>query len=161
MVLRLQLVFAQKTNNIVLSHLLQEILQVSQIWDKGHVLFINFPGSLPKTLMVCRKNFDPNHLWLSSEPCSPTTPPEIICKTITTFLNPFNWERAIPAYYVNSRVLLWCFELTGFQIQVIKNQLFNWLNFTTLKTNQPKSNQTPQTLKSLLAQKYHHDMSVA
>lgn len=159
-VLRLQLVFTKKTNNIVLSHLLQDIFQVEQIWDKGHALFINFPGSLPKTLMVCKKELWPKsplaQFWASQSYLSP----EIICKTMTTVLHPFNWERTIPAYYLSSQVLLWCFELTDFQIQVIKHQLFSWLNFTMLKTNQPKNNQTPQTLKSLLAQKHHHNISV-
>lgn len=95
-----------------------------------------FQAPFPKLSWFARKNFDPNHLWLKSEPCSRTTPLKTICKTVTTFLCPFIWERIIPPCYANSQVLLWYFELTDFQIQIIKNGLFSWLNFTMLKTPQ-------------------------
>lgn len=47
-----------------------------------------FQAPFPKLSWLARKNFDPNHLWLKSEPRRPTAPLKTICKTMTTFLCP-------------------------------------------------------------------------
>lgn len=51
------------------------IFQVSQIWDKDHILVTNFPGSLPKSLMVFKKELWPQlplaQVWASQANRSP------------------------------------------------------------------------------------------